>query len=135
MSSDEPMFDDDVHVNLQNCRFIPRHLGHNQLPFVYTSPRGPLFWPSSSPECWVMPYVENWINHHLTWQFFLFTVYMYTYLQILSLSLSLPVFFSLSPSFPISFRSFFLYPTLLPLFPLFESFRSFTPIGGYRINN
>lgn len=40
MSSGEPMFDDDVDVTLQNCRFIPRHLGYNQVPFVYASPRG-----------------------------------------------------------------------------------------------
>lgn len=45
MSSGEPMFDDDVGVTLQNCRFIPRHLGHNQVPFVYASPRVPALPP------------------------------------------------------------------------------------------
>lgn len=40
MSSGEPMFDDDADVTLQNCHFIPRHLEHNQVPFVYSSPYG-----------------------------------------------------------------------------------------------
>jgi len=127
------MFDDDVHVNLQNCQFIPWHLGHNQLPFVYMSPRGPLFWPPSSPACWVTPY-ENWINHHSTWQFFSFySIHVRISANFIFLSLSSSLFLFLRPFLFLFVRSFFT-STLLPLFPLFESFRSFTPIGGYRIN-
>lgn len=37
MSSDEAIFDDDADVTPQNCRFIPRYLEYNQVPFVYAS--------------------------------------------------------------------------------------------------
>lgn len=42
MSSGEPTFEDDADVTLQKCHFIPRHLEHNQVPFVCNAsfPRG-----------------------------------------------------------------------------------------------
>lgn len=42
MSSGEPTFEDDADVTLQKYHFIPRHLEHNQVPFVCNAsfPRG-----------------------------------------------------------------------------------------------
>lgn len=59
MSSGEPMFDDDADVTLQNCRLIPRHLGHNQVPFVYASPRG------ASPSFTHVPPRPDWLSHSI----------------------------------------------------------------------